>query len=235
MTTDPITTKIQKHLEGIGANVTIPDEKMDFELDYKDVHFIEGKNGIGTAGSLRLEGSPIDYLHIIKKQEYAKCDYAVGGHVGMGIHLHSWWKLKFFLSFSDTIKIGPFDMGTLTTIKKGLFHSEVENFIWNGYQKLTTLPPGLVRDNIADVLYSDKRLQELMEKCLLKERTIKVSRYSPKEAKRTRTKSTNSKIRIESQWKLQKDLLMDRETFEMYERLAGIIKSTVESLKYHLS
>ena len=54
-------------------------------------------------------------------------------------------------------------MGTLTTIKKGLFHSEVESFVWNGYQKLTTLPPGLVRDNVADALHSDKTLHKLMK------------------------------------------------------------------------
>ena len=70
----------------------------------------------------------MDYLHIVKKQEYAKCDFAASGHVGMGVHIHSWYKMRFFLSFPESIKLGPFDMGTLTTIKKGLLHSDVENF-----------------------------------------------------------------------------------------------------------
>ena len=69
---------------------------------------------------------------------------------------------------------------------------------------------------------------------MLKERTIKVSRYSPTETEITKAKTTGSKIRIESQWKLQKDLLIDKETFDMYEKLAEIIKSTVNALKYHL-
>ncbi len=234
VTTNPVLEKIQRHFEEMGLKSSIVDKKLDFELDYKDIHFIEAQSGIGTAGSLKLENSPIDYLHIIKKQEYAKCDYAVGGHVGMGIHIHSWYKMRFFLSFSESIKLGPFDIGTLTTIKKGLFHSEVESFVWNGYQKLTTLPPGLVRDNVADALYSDKTLQKLMKKCLLKEKTILVSRYSPTIPKGTKAEKTNSKIKIEPQWKLQKDLFIDNDTLDMYETLAKIVKSTVNSLKYHL-
>ena len=232
--TDPILEKIQKHFEGLGLKSSIVNEKLDFELDYKDVHFMDGKNGIGTAGSLRLNNSPIDYLHMIKKQEYAKCDFAVGGHVGMGVHVHSWYKMRFFISFPESIKLGPFDMGTLTTIKKGLFHSEVENFIWNGYPKLTTLPPGLVRDNVSDALYSDKILQKLMAKCLLQERTITVSRYSPTIPKEVTVKHTNSKIKIESAWKLQKDMFINKDTLDMYEILAGIVKSTVNTLKYYL-
>lgn len=58
--------------------------------------------------------------------------------------------MNFFLTFADSIKIGPFDIGTISTIKKGLFHSEIENFMWSGYPKLTTLPPGLVRDNVVE-------------------------------------------------------------------------------------
>jgi len=235
ITTSPVLENIQKHFEGLGLKSSITDERLDFELDYKDVHFIEGKSGIGTAGSLKLKNSPIDYLHIIKKQEYAKCDYAVGGHVGMGVHIHSWYKMRFFLSFPESIKLGPFDMGTLTTIKKGLLHSEVESFVWNGYQKLTTFPPGLVRDNVADALYSDKILQKLMTKCLLKERTITVSRYSPTISEGIKVKSTNSKIKIEPHWKLQKDLFIDKNTLDMYEMLAGVVKSTINTLKYHLT
>lgn len=233
--TDPILEKIQKHFEGMGLTSSVVDEKLDFERDYKEIHLMEGKNGIGTAGSLRLDGSPIDYLHIIKKQEYANCDFAVGAHVGMGIHIHSWYKMRFFLSFPESIKLGPFDMGTITTIKKRLLHSEVESFVWNGFQKLTTLPPGMIRDNVADALYSDKKLQQLMMKCLLNERTITVSRYSPTTSKGVTTKSTNSKVKIESTWKLQKDLLIDKDTLNMYEILAGIVKSTINTLKYHLT
>ena len=232
--TDPILDKIQKHFEGLGLKSSVIDEKLDYELDYKDIHLMDGQNGIGTAGSLRLENFPIDHLHIVKKQEYAKCDFAVGGHVGMGVHIHSWWKIRFFLSFPESIKLGPFDMGTLTTIKRGLLHSKVESFIWNGYPKLTTLPPGLVRDDVSSALYLDKKLQQLMIKCLLKEGTIILSRYSPTSSEGIKVKSTNSKIKIETQWKLQKDLFIDRDTLDMYERLAGIVKSTINNLKYHL-
>lgn len=233
--TDPVLEKIQKHCKSLGLKSSIVDEKLNFELDYKDVHFMDGKNGIGTAGSLKLEDSPIDYLHIIKKQEYAKCDFAVGGHVGMGVHIHSWYKMRFFLSFPKSIKLGPFDMGTLTTIKKGLLHSKVESFAWNGYPKLTTLPPGLIRDNVADTLYLDQKLKQLMMKCLLKEKTIGVSRYTPTMSEKVTAKSTNSKIKIESTWKLQNEMFIDKDTLDMYEMLARIVKSTINNLKYHLT
>lgn len=230
---DPVLGKFQKHIEILGVRSKIPDQKLDFESDYKESHLLGTKEEIGSAGSLELVGSPIDYIHLIKKQEFAKCDFAVGGHVGMGVHIHSWWKIRFFLSFPESIKLGPFDMGTLTTVRKGMFHSKVESFLWSGYQKLTTLPPGLVRDNVADALYSNQILQQLMIKCLLKERTITVSRYSSKHHE-PNTKPTHSKVIIESTWKLQKDLFMDEDTLCMYEKIAEIVRFTVNNLKYHL-
>jgi len=230
---EPILEKIQKHFKNNGIKSTISEQKLDFEADYLDTYFLRTKNGIGNAGSLKLEDSPIDYIHFIKKQEYAKCDFAVGGHVGMGVHKHSWWKMRFFLTFPESIRIGPFDIGTISTIKKGLFRSEVESFMWNGYQKLTTLPPGLVRDNVAEPLYQDQRLRGLMTKCLLKERIITISRYSP--SHEPKALKTNSKIVIEPKWKLQKDLFVDYDTIEMYERMAAITKQVVNNLKYHLT
>ena len=233
ITSDPILEKIQKHFEDHGIKSSISEQNLDFEADYLDACFLGTRDGIGNAGSLKLENSPIDYIHFIKKQEYAKCDFAVGGHVGMGVHKHSWWKMRFFLVFPESIRIGPFDMGTISTIKKGLFHSEDESFMWNGYQKLTTLPPGLVRDNVAEPLYEDQRLRRLMTKCLLKERIITISRYSPRHE--SKALKTNSKIVIESKWKLQKNLFLDYETIEMYEIMATITKQVVNNLKYHLT
>jgi len=155
----------------------------------------------------------------------------MGGHVGMGVHKHSWYKLRFILSFPKTINLGPLDMGTITTIQKGLVHSKVQEFIWSGYQKLTTLPPGLVRDNVSDELNQDQKLRILMTRYLLKEKTIKVSRYVPK----NKSVKKDSKIIIESQWKIQRDLKINAETFDMYERIAEDIKRKVDELKYHLT
>ena len=233
ITSDPVLEKIQKHFEDHGIKSSISEQNLDFEADYLDACFLGTNDGIGNAGSLKLENSPIDYIHIIKKQEYAKCDFVVGSHVGMGVHKHSWCKMRFFLVFPELIRIGPFDIGTISTIKKGLFRSEVESFMWNGYQKLTTLPPGLLRDNVAEPLYEDQRLRRLMTKCLLKERIITISRYSP--SHETKALKTNSKIVIESKWKLQKDLFLDYETIEMYEKMATITKQVVNNLKYHLT
>lgn len=230
---DPVLKKFQDHLKELEVDSKIESKNLDFESGYVDTFLLGTKDGIGNAGSLKMIDSPIDFVNIIKKQEFAKCDFAVGGFAGMGVHLHSWWKLRFFLSFPEFIQIGPFDMGTLTTIKKKLFHSEVEDFIWSGYAKLTTLPPGLIRDDVSAVLDSDQILKNLMMKCLLKERTIYVSRYSPKKQSSFYV-NTNSKIVIESTWKLQKDLFFDADTIAMYEKIAEDVKSAVYTLRYHL-
>jgi len=232
LTSDPVLGKMQKHFEKNGLPNSIVEEKLDFELDYYDANLLGTTNGIGSVGSLKLFDSPIDYVNILKKQKFVKCDYTLGGSVGMGVHLHSWWKMRFFISFPSSIKLGPFDIGTITTIKKGLLHSKVESFVWSGYQKLTTLPPGLIRDNVADALYSDQLLKKQMTEFLLKERTILVSRYSP--SKEKKAFSTNAKIVIQSKWKFQKDLFIDGSTFDMYEKIAEIVKSTINNLKYHL-
>lgn len=231
--TEPILEQIQKHFKDYGITSSIPRQRLDFESDYLNTVFLGTKDGISSAGSLKLENSPIDYVSIIKKQEYTRCDYVLGSHVGMGIHKHAWWKMRFFLTFPEPIHIGPFDIGTITTIKKGLFNSKVESFMWNGYQKLTTLPPGLVRDNVVEPLNHDQRLTELMMKCLLNERIITISRYSPHH--KTKSIKTNSKIVIESKWRIQSDLFVNDNTMEMYEKMAKIVKQTINNLKYHLT
>ena len=230
---DPVLEKLQTHLKKLGLNSKTPISKLDFDNDFVDSHMLGTADGVGTVGSLKLLDSSIDYLQLIKKQKLEKCDYAVGGFAGMGVHLHSWWKIRFLLSFPPFIEIGPFNMGTITTIRKKLFSSEIEDFVWSGYAKLTPLPPGIIRDDVSIALRSDSMLKELMMQCLLKERIILVSRYSPKQ--NIHALITNSKIIIEPSWKLQKDLFIDLNTLDMYERMADIIKSVVYTLRYHLT
>lgn len=225
-----------KHLTSMGNKVNpIFGKRMDFEYDYKDAELIHGIDGIGGVGVFEIDNSPIDYFHLVKKQEWAKCDFAAGGRAGMGIHLHSWFKIRFFLSFPDPITIGPINIGTVATIQKGLFHSKIEEYFWNGYQKLTTLPPGLIRDNLVERLDYDVDLRQLIMENLVNERVIKISKYVPPElACIKKAIVSNSKIMMESKWKLQKDLFFNKETLEMYNRLGEIIKNTVFELKYHL-
>ena len=90
---NPVFEKFQKHIESFGIRSKIPERKLDFEYDYIDSHLLGDKDGIVGAGALELIGSPIDYIHLVKKQEFAKCDFAVGGSVGMGVHIHTWWKI----------------------------------------------------------------------------------------------------------------------------------------------
>lgn len=231
LTVDPRIKKLEKSLRDYGLKTSIPDSPLDFENDYIAARVLGNTTGMGSVGTIRIHNSPISYLNIIKKQEMAKCDFVAGGYAGMGVHLHFWFKLRFFLSFPN-ITIGPLNMGTLTNIKKNLFRSMVESYCWNGYQKLTTLPPGLVLDNVGESLDENKTIRQLMTKCLLKERVIRISRYDPQTTKSLRT---NSKVVIESHWKLQKDLLLDGDTIQMYVLIAETIKSTIHNLRYHLT
>ena len=231
LTSDPVIEKLQKHFKNYGMNTSTLDQKLDFEDEFISSNLLANENGIGNLGTIKVNDSPIDYINVLKKQELAKCDFAVGGYAGMGVHIHSWLKLRFFLSFSDNINIGPLNMGTLTTIKKGLLKSEIEEYDWSGYKKLTTLPPGLVLDNVAEFLDKDQVLGHLMNYALLKEKVIMISRYNAPNSKKLKT---NAKIVIESSWKFQKDVFLDNDSIRMYELMAEIIKKVVNNLKYHL-
>lgn len=213
----------------------ISDRTLDFEYDYDSFHLARS-NGICSIGALRLFGAPIDYVHVLKQQKLEDCQFVPGGSLGLGKHIHSWFKIRYFLSFPNEIQIGPLDIGTVTTIKHDLLKSKVEGFFWNGYGKLTTLPPGILRDNLVEMLDADGILRDLMGKNLLKERVIKIRRYTPLiQSKEKHASITNSKIVIESGWKLQKDIMSERDNLELYFTMAFIIKTAINNLQYRLS
>lgn len=234
---EPILDKIRYILDRFGTKSTIiTDRVLDFEHDFGNAFNAEGTSCICGVGTLQLFDAPIDYIHVLKQQKLESCGFMPGGSIGMGRHLHTWYKTRYFLSFPNEIQIGPLDIGTVTTIKQGRFTSKVEEFFWNGYGKLTTLPPGILRDNIIEMLGADSFLNDLMLKNLIKEGTIKIKKYSSRiQTKEKQASITNSKIVIESNWKLQKDILSERNQLEMYYNLAFIIKTAVNNLRYHLS
>lgn len=248
---DKIAKKIHKHLISLGLDCKLlPDGMMDFEYDYPRSS-LDGPNpGIASRGVMKVNDS-IDYIDILKRKTVTKSEFAPGGMYGMGIAEGTTWKLRYFISFPESTKVGPLNIGTLTKILKGRFSSKVEDFMWDGYGKLTTLPPGLIQDDIIAVLNSDKKLNDLLMKSLLKERIITVSVYAPKTKvsyeylkivkddsywyKYKPKKESHAKILITSEWKSQKDLFVDKETLEMYQRIASNIKKMVEKLSYHLT
>jgi hypothetical protein len=248
---DKVAKKLFKHLESLGLECRlIPDGTMDFEYDYPRSS-LDGPNpGIASRGVIKVNDS-IDYVDILKRKTVSKSEFAPGGFYGMGIAEGTMWKLQFFLSFPSEYELGPLNFGTLTKVLKGRFHSKVEDFIWSGYGKLTTLPPGMIADDVVAVLNADKKLHELMMHALLKEHTITVSVYKPKVKvdyeiskivkddsywyKYKPKKESHAKIVITSEWKVQKDIFLDPQTMEAYQRLASHIKSTVEKLRYHLA
>ena len=248
---DKMAKKIHKHLASLGLDCKlVPDGTMDFEYDYPRASLDGPTPGVASRGIMKINDS-IDYIDILKRKTVTKSEFAPGGMYGMGIAEGTTWKMRYFISFPSQIRIGPLNIGTLTKILKGRLHSKVEDFMWDGYGKLTTLPPGLIQDDIIAILDSDKKLHDLMMKSLLKERIITVSVYTPKAKvsydylkivkddsywyKYKPKKESYAKILITTDWKSQKDLFIDKETLEMYQRIAANIKNTVEKLKYHLT
>jgi hypothetical protein len=222
---------------------------MDFEYDYPRASLDGPTPGIASRGVMKVNGA-IDFLDILKRKTITQSEFAPGGSHGMGIAEGTTWKIRFFLSFPSEVNIGPLNIGTLTKILKGRFHSKVEDYIWEGYGKLTTLPPGMIQDDMMAILNADAKLRELIMHALLKERVITVSVYVPKTKvnydiaqivkddsywyKYKPKKESHAKIVITSEWKGQKDLFMDKETLELYQKIAAHVKETVEKLRYHL-
>jgi hypothetical protein len=243
--------KLHKHLSSLGLECKlIPDGMMDFEYDYPRSSLVGPNPGIASRGVIKANDS-IDYIDLLKRKTVTKSEFALGGSYGMGIAEGTTWKLRFFISLPSEYNLGPLNFGTLTKILKGRFHSKVEDFIWSGYGRLTTLPPGMVQDDVIAVLNADKRLHELMIHALLKEQIISVSAYAPKAKvdyekaqiakddsywfKYKPKKESHAKLVISSEWKSEKDIFIDKDTLEAYQRIASNIKSTVEKLRYHLT
>lgn len=248
---DKMAKKMHKHLKSLGLDCSlIPDGTMDFEYDYPRSSFDGPNPGTASRGVMKVAG-PIDYIDILKKKTVTKSELAPGGMYGMGIAEGTMWKMRYFLSFPPEVRLGPLNIGTLTKILKGRIRSKVEDFIWDGYGKMTTLPPGLIPDDVIAVLSGDEVLRNLMMHSLLKERIITVSVYTPKTKvnydylqivkddsywyKYKPKKESYAKILITSEWKSQKDAFLDAEALETYVRIAQNIKDMAEKLKYHLT
>ncbi|NDB46159.1 MAG: hypothetical protein EB150_03560 [Nitrososphaeria archaeon] len=247
---DKVAKKLFKHIESFGLECKlIPDGMMDFEYDYPRSSLDGPAPGIASRGVIKVTGD-IDYIDLLKRKTVTKSEFAPGGMYGMGVAEGTTWKLRFFLSFPSEYELGPLNFGTLTKVLKGRLHSKVDDFIWSGYGKLTTLPPGLVADDVIGVLNADKKLHDLMMHALLKEQVITVSTYAPKAKvnydisqivkddsywyKYKPKKESHAKLVITSEWKSQKDIMLDREILEAYSRIATNLKGIVEKLRYHL-
>ncbi|HSD04132.1 MAG TPA: hypothetical protein VLB45_00065 [Nitrosopumilaceae archaeon] len=233
---DPFVEKIHKHLESVGMKTEIlPSGSMDFEYDNPRSSLSGPSQGIASMGSMRVLDGPITYLEVLKRKILEKSDFAPGGSYGAGVYEYTTWKFRFFISLPATINLGPLNIGTITKILKGKFHSKVEDFVWNGYGKLTTLPPGIVHDDMISVLNSDAILHDLMIKSLLKEKTISIHAYSPKKTReQTGGYQSFAKVAISSDWKPQHDMLIDKNTVETYQKIASDIRRTIITLRYVL-
>ena len=233
---DSFVLKLQKHLASAGMdNELLEPGTMDFEYDYPRIQLTGPTEGIASVGAMRVRDGHITYLDVLKRKVLEESGFSPGSTYGLGLHEYTTWKIRFFLSLPPTIKIGPLNIGTISKVLKGKFHSKIEDFVWNGFGKLTTLPPGLVHDDVISALDSDSKLKELMIKSLLKEKIITVAHYTPKKSKeQTGGHQSFAKVLITSDWKPQHDLLIDNNAVSTYQQLAIDIKNAIIRLRYVL-
>lgn len=233
---DNFILKLQKHLASVGMDAELLEPgSMDFEYDYPRIPLTGPTEGIASMGAMRVRDGHFTYLDVLKKKVLEESGFSPGSTYGLGLHEFTTWKIRFFLSFPSTIKIGPLNIGTISKVLKGKLHSKIEDFVWNGFGKLTTLPPGLVHDDVISALDSDSKLKELMMKSLLKEKIISVSHYAPKKSKeQTGGHQSFAKVLITSDWKPQHDLLIDNNTVLTYQQIATDIKNAIIRLRYVL-
>lgn len=233
---DSFILKLQKHLTSIGMETELLEPgTMDFEYDFPRIQLSGPTEGIASVGAMRVRDGHITYLDVLKRKVLEESGFSPGSTYGMGLHEYTTWKIRFFLSLPLTIKIGPLNIGTISKVLKGKFHSKIEDFVWNGFGKLTTLPPGLVYDDVISALDSDSKLKGLMLKSLLKEKVITVSHYSPKKSKeQTGGHQSFAKVLITSDWKSQHDLLIDNLIVSTYQQIAIDIKNSIVRLRYVL-
>ncbi len=233
---DSFVLKLQKHLASVGMDTELLEPgTMDFEYDYPRIQLTGPTEGTASVGAMRVRDGHITYLDVLKRKVLEESGFSPGSTYGLGLHEYTTWKIRFFLSLPPTIKIGPLNIGTISKVLKGKFHSKIEDFVWNGFGKLTTLPPGLVYDDVISALDSDSKLKELMMKSLLKEKIITASHYTPKKSKeQTGGHQSFTKVLITSDWKPQHDLLIDNNTVSTYQQIAIDIKNAIIRLRYVL-
>jgi len=222
---EKIAEKIHKHLELLGMKTEM----------LSPLSVIGPSEGASTMGAMQVDRSSIDYVDIVRRKVVEESSFAPGGLNGLGITEYTAWKLRFFLKIPPTISLGPLNIGTLTKVLKGRFHSKVEDFVWSGYGKLTTLPPGIVNDDVIAILNSDSELRNLMMKSLLKEKVITISTYSHKvDIEQTGEKQSLARLIISSDWKPEKSLFIDEYVLQTYERIATDVKGAIQKLRYVL-
>lgn len=233
---DSFVLKLQKHLATVGMDTELLEPgTMDFEYDYPRIQLEGPTEGIASMGAMRVRDGHITYLDVLKRKVLEESGFAPGSTFGMGVSEYTTWKIRFFLSLPPTINLGPLNLGTISKVLKGKFHSKIEDFVWNGFGKLTTLPPGLVHDDVISVLDSDSKLKELMMKSLLKEKIISISHYKPKKPKeQTGGHQSFAKIMITSDWKPQHDLLIDSNIVSTYQQISTDVKNAIIRLRYVL-
>ena len=222
---EKIADKIHKHLESLGMKTEM----------LSPLSVIGPSEGASTMGAMQVYHSSIDYVDIVRRKVIEESSFAPGGLNGLGVIEYTAWKLRFFLKIPPVSSLGPLNISTITKVLKGRFHSKVEDFVWSGYGKLTTLPPGIVHDDVIAVLNSDSELRTLMMDSLLKEKIITISAYSHKiDIEQTGEKQSLARLIISSDWKPQKSLFIDEHVLQTYERIATDVKGAIEKLRYVL-
>ena len=137
--------------------------------------------------------------------------------------------MRYFLQTDKQGKLAPIDVLTESSIEKGFMHSRVVDVVWKGSGKMTTLPTHIQSDDLLEKLNADQKLKTMLLQNLINEKTIRVNAYAPKKKDDYEWKDY---VVIFGEWRDSKNLFVGKECFDMYDRIAYIIKEMISSLKY---
>lgn len=224
---DSMLDKFQLHLNSIGVNCTAL-ELGSIDIDNEFRQKVQGYTGTMNVGSFRILSKNIDYVNIIERLEYQVGSKSYGRYSRLD-HVADLWQVRYFLQTDKQGKLASMDVFTESRIEKGFMHTRVVDVAWKGSGKMTTLPAHIQSDDLLEKLNSDQKLRTTLLQNLVNEKTIRVKAYTPKKKDDEEWKDY---VVISGDWRDSKNMFVGKECFDMYDRIAYIIKEMISSLKY---
>lgn len=224
---DSILDRFRLHLNTIGVDSNAL-EPGSIDIDKEFRQKVQGYTGTMNVGTLRIFSKNIDYINIIEGLEYHVGSKSYGRY-SRSERVEDLWQVRYFLQTDKQGKLAPMDVFTESRIEKGFMHSRVVDVAWKGSGKMTTLPSHIQNDDLLEKLNSDQQLKTMLLQNLNKEKTVRAKAYTPKKKDDEEWKDY---VVIFGDWRDSKDLFVGKECFDMYDRIAYIIKEMISSLKY---
>lgn len=224
---DDMLDRFRLHLNSIDVNCNAL-ERGSIDIDNEFRQKAQGYTGTMNVGSFRIFSKNIDYVNIIECLGYQVGSRSYGRY-SRSEHVADLWQARYFLQTDKQGKLAPMDVFTESSVEKGFMHSKVVDVVWKGSGKMTTLPPHIQNDDLLEKLNNDQQLKAMLMQNLIKEKTIRAKAYIPKKKDDEEWKDY---VVIFGDWRESKNLFVSKECFDMYDRIAYIVREMISSLKY---